>query len=50
MLRALKELKHGVTGGVVSKLPKRQLFHVEGSDTYEFLNGLVRTGVPFSRF
>lgn len=41
MLRLLKELKHGLKGGIVTKLPKRQIFHIEGSDTYEFLNGLV---------
>jgi hypothetical protein len=42
MLRALQQVKHGAVGGVVTKLP-RQLFHIEGSDTYEFLNGMVCT-------
>lgn len=49
MLKVLKELKTGVTyGGVVTKLSKRCLLHVEGSNTYEYLNGLVSNKIAKS--
>jgi folate-binding protein YgfZ len=37
----LIKLKNGSLGGVVTKLSLRKVIHIEGGDTYEFLNGMV---------
>lgn len=41
MLKTLIKLKNGSLGGVVTKLSLRKVIHIEGGDTYEFLNGMV---------
>eukprot|EP01125_Pyxidicula_operculata_P022133 TRINITY_DN8903_c0_g1_i1.p1 TRINITY_DN8903_c0_g1~~TRINITY_DN8903_c0_g1_i1.p1 ORF type:complete len:386 (+),score=46.33 TRINITY_DN8903_c0_g1_i1:277-1434(+) len=45
MIRLCKELHHGALLGVCTRLSRRAVFYVEGSESYKFLNGLVTNKV-----